>query len=164
MVPKLPTSIIVVFLMLVCLNFTETSLEKDKLYVGIIFPRTGYLNYRRSWGVFFNFVRVEINNNKKASTGDDFLLEKYYNIDHVKGDKVGTLRDYFNPQEVLNMFCETMLNGNQSVSVLLYMGHFGQNIDNTAQTQYLLQFANYIGLPVISWTGEKANTFQVRNL
>ena len=154
---KTPTFIAVAFLMLVCLSLSVSNPEKEKIYVGIVFPEA---NYRKRWNTFFRFVS-QMEPNKFSSNG--LLLVKYYDIDRVRGMKVQKLRDHFNPRDALYMFCNNMLTGKESVSVLLYIGQFRQNIENSAQQQYILQFANYIGLPVISWTGYKANSFQVND-
>jgi ionotropic glutamate receptor NMDA 2B len=56
--------------------------------------------------------------------------------------------------EILNVLCEDFLKKN--VSTILYLTHselFGRS---TASSQYFLQLASYLGVPVIAWNADNS--------
>ena len=69
------------------------------------------------------------------------------------------LREY-SPTEILDTFCEEIFA--KDISVILYMSNLDYEGEHTAAGQYMLQVANFLGVPVIAWNGDNSGFFQVK--
>ncbi|XP_058806932.1 glutamate receptor ionotropic, NMDA 2D-like isoform X6 [Phymastichus coffea] len=58
------------------------------------------------------------------------------------------------PMNILNSLCKEFLSLN--VSAILYLMNYEQYGRSTASTQYFLQLAGYLGIPVIAWNADNS--------
>lgn len=63
--------------------------------------------------------------------------------------------------EILDILCNTFIKKN--VSMILYMTNNENYGSNTASSQYLMQLAGYLRIPVIAWNADSSGLMQVTN-
>ena len=64
------------------------------------------------------------------------------------------------PTEVLSKICEQFLS--QHIAALIYITNSEKYGRETVASQYFLELAKYVGIPVISWNADNSALEQVR--
>merc|ERR1719483_1061116 len=122
----------------------DTSTEKRALNVGLIVPFSNFLkkSYEKNIGAAVSSITK-----KKYLWASNYSLTD--NQIHLEMMSINP-----SPTVILKNLCETFLENN--VTTIIYMTnseHFGRT---TAASQYFLQLAGYLGIPVISWNADNS--------
>lgn len=66
-----------------------------------------------------------------------------------------------NFSEVLDLLCSQVEKGSSAIIYLTETEKYGRS---TASSQYLLQLAGYLGIPVIAWNADNSGLEKVRSI
>jgi hypothetical protein len=118
---------------------------KDRVTLGIMVPSNSFM--RRPWRSAMTRAMMDIKQDRRM------ILPKEY-------DLYGSIifADNYSPPELLNAFCETILEND--INTLLYLSNSDYEGKHTASGQYVLQVSNFLGIPVIAWNGDNSGFFQ----
>ncbi|ODN02749.1 Glutamate receptor ionotropic, NMDA 2B [Orchesella cincta] len=97
--------------------------------------------------------------NFKPKNGTEEMFSRFFNLDPLKHVLVRLITISPSPQDILSTLCEAFLTSN--VSAIIYLTNIEKYTTSTAASQYFLQLAGYLGLPVIAWNADNSG-FQRR--
>lgn len=116
--------------------------------VRIAFVRKGFIFGERGYKTAFNKKLLELNGNTSMSFHGRYLLGFEW-----------VMLNEFSPTEFFNALCGTILRSR--ANAIFYMSDLPVVDYRTATEEYLVQIANFLGLPVIAWTGDNSGVIQV---
>ena len=134
------------FLLALTTVFIPAPTALDTLTIGAILPDHSF--FRRT----YKTALIRVLDTYKRDR--DFTMTQNYSVNW----QILFLDDY-SPPEILTTMCDAILE--KRVNTILYLSNADHLGEHTSAGQYLLQTANFMGIPVIAWNGDNSGFFQV---
>lgn len=128
----------------------QPSAIKESVHIGVILPHSIFGSRMRTY-------------QRHLNTSLDLLVKSkhpYFNFTNYFGIEAEVVFMKVNPTptDILHGLCKTFLTKN--VSAVLYLANIEMYGSSTASTQYFLQLAGYLGIPVVSWNADNSGLEQ----
>ena len=120
--------------------------QRQKLTIGILVPDHSFRNRGYRTALFKSLMTY--------TRDRDFTINENYTL---KGEML--YMDEYSPPEILSAMCSKILANR--INTIMYLSNSDYMGEFTSSGQYLLQTANFMGIPVIAWNGDNSGFFQV---